>query len=290
MTARTFAAALTLALGITGAGSVLHGCASINTMIAGLEKPTATLQGVKLGNWSADRAVLNFDVQVANPYGVDLPLADIDYSLAAKGASFVTGRAPMTAGAIPAHGSRVITIPAGVVFKDVLAEASGVSLGDVVPYTASLGLSFNTPGGGALRLPIEHSGELPVPSVPKVELAGVQWGEVSLQSAEATLKVNITNTNRFPLELQKLGYALGLEGNTVFTGNVAQSKSLAPGEQTQILIPVKASAAKAGLALLEMVRRRDASYSISGLTELGTRFGPISLPFDQKGTTAMGKK
>jgi LEA14-like dessication related protein len=267
---------------------VATGCSSIDKALSGMDKPSASVQGAHLSNLSPRSASLVFDVKITNPYDADLSLANLDYALAARSTQFLTGQAAIS-GAVPARGSRVVQVPATVVFSDLLAAVSGVKLGQVVPYKADLDLSVNAPAIGPLHLPISHSGELPIPNVPGVELAGIKWGNVSLQSADATIKLRVTNTNDFPVGLAGLNYALQLDGQDVFDGKSAQPLSLNPGESGELDIPVSASASRVGLALVNMVRKAQASYSINGTTDLTTSFGPVSLPFNRSGSAAMSR-
>jgi LEA14-like dessication related protein len=237
---------------------------------------------------SADALDVVFNVKISNPYGVELPLATVDYALAARSATFLSGAAPLS-GTIPAHGARVVKIPARVVYEAVLDAVTGLRLGQIVPYQADLGLSVQAPGMGVVRVPVSHSGEVPIPNVPMIELVGIEWGDVSLQSAAATLKMKLTNTNEFPVDLKKLAYGVQLDGRDVFSGETAKSLSLGAGEAGEIDIPVKVSAARAGLAIFDMVRKTDTGYTVRGATEVGTPFGPISLPFERTGSTGMSR-
>lgn len=264
------------------------GCSTIDKALSGMDKPSASVEGAHLSNLSLRSASLVFDVKISNPYDADLPLANLDYALAARSTQFLTGQAAIS-GAVPARGSRVVQVPATVVFTDLLGAVSGTRLGQVVPYKADLDLSVNAPALGPLHLPITHSGDLPIPNVPGVELADIKWGNVSLDSADATIKLRLTNTNEFPVDLQNLTYALQLEGAEVFSGKTARPLSLKPGQSGDLDIPVSASAGKVGLALVNMVRKAQAGYTMHGTTDLTTPFGPLSIPFDKSGNTPMSR-
>jgi LEA14-like dessication related protein len=281
---RPLRALLFVLLTICGAS----GCSSIDKALSGMSKPSASVEGARLGDLTPQSLGLVFDVKISNPYDVELPLANVDYALAARSTQFLSGKAALS-GTVPAKGSRVVQVPANVVFNDLINAVSGVKLGQVVAYKADLGLSVDAPGVGPLRLPVSHTGELPVPNVPDIELAGIEWGKVSLESADATIKLRLKNTNEFPVNLKNLAYALQLEGKEVFSGKTAQPLSLKAGESGELEIPVSASASRVGVALLNMVRKAHASYTMKGATDLTTPFGPLSLPFERTGDAAMSR-
>ncbi len=188
---RTFAFLMSIA-----AISLLAGCQALHGYLDGMAKPSAHVVGVRLADLNLDSASLIFDVSVDNPYDVALPLTNVDYSLASGGKPFLTGQAPVQ-GSVPAKGSMTVSLPARLQFAQLLTALQDVKPGSLVPYDATLGLSANAPAVGTVSLPLKKSGQLPVPAVPVIELADVQWKGLDLNRAEALLHLNVTNTNRF---------------------------------------------------------------------------------------------
>ncbi len=272
------AVALTLALPLTPA------CDTVQSMLASAPRPTATVRGVSLDDLTTDAATLGFDVEVTNPYRVALPLTAASYRLASGGEPFVQGAANPES-SIPAGGSRTIRLPARVAFRPLLDSLSGVRPGDVVPYDAALELTADAPGVGPLTLPLSHRGELPVPAVPKVELASFQWRELSLDHAEAVMALDITNTNRFPLDLDRLDYRLVLGGTPVANTAIDKAAAFKPGQTQRVEIPLRLTPRNLGLAAFNMLTGSGASYQLDGAIEAGTPFGPVTLPLDAAGRT-----
>jgi len=132
----------------------------------GLAKPTASLKDVKFTSATLQAATLAFDLEVDNPYSTDLPLSDLDYSLASSGQKLLSGAVEL-AGSIPANSSKVLSIPVDVDFLEFIKGLGNIDPGKDIPYEAVLGLAVKTPLGGALRLPIKREGTL---SIPKVSL------------------------------------------------------------------------------------------------------------------------
>ena len=162
---------------LTGLMILFSGCDTLNSIMQ-YEKPTASLAGVSFGEVSLDEAQLLFDVQVKNPYALELPLLNLDYDLQSGGQPLLNGKADV-ATTIPAKSSRVVTLPVSFKYLDLLNALT--SLGDVrpgsqIPYTAKVGLGLDSPIVGTMRLPLTKEGTLNVPTVE--EMAGADWKEL----------------------------------------------------------------------------------------------------------------
>lgn len=266
--------------------TALTGCEAMQGLLADMDKPSARVTGANLQNLTVDGATLAFDIEIGNPYDVPLPLVNLDYGLSSGGANFLSGKANVQ-GSVPAKGKRTITVPATLTFRELLSAAKGVKLGDVVPYAAQMDLSVDAPAVGELKLPLRKEGELPVPNVPQVELASVNWGELTLQNAEAVLAVKVKNTNQFPLDLSAMNYALSLGGKSVADTRVSKAMKLGAGESGTIEIPLRVRPIELGVAAFNMLKSGDATYQLGGDMAVGTPFGPMTLPFNSAGTTKM---
>ncbi len=266
-----------------GAGLALPACQSVKSALEGLDRPSASIAGVRLRDLSLDSVALDFDIDVKNPYGVPLPLTGLDYSVGSGGSSLVSGSAP-SQGVVPASGSKVITLPARVRFADVLSVLRGVKPGSVVPYEASLALFVDAPAAGRLSLPLSHRGELPVPAAPDVSVASLKWDELSFDRAAATIVLEVVNTNQFSAGVSRLSYELSLAGMPVGSGLVKGARTLKPGEREAVTIPVSFSPRSLGLAALEVLQGGDPSYALRGGTTLSTPFGDVEAPLNKAGT------
>lgn len=268
---------------------VFAGCEAVQEVLEGMDKPSAKVTGVNFGSLSMDRANLVFDVAIANPYSVPLPLANLDYGLSSGGASFVSGAAKIE-GSVPAHGSKTIQVPVDLVFADIVRAVSGVRPGKVVPYTADLKLGVDAPGIGPLSLPMRKSGEVPVPAVPRVAIKNIAFDSLGLGGASGTIELEVENTNEFAADLRKMGYSLSLSGTPIVSTSVSKAASFKPGKAEVVSIPISFNPSNLGLAVLNVLRGEGASYSIKGDLDVGTRFGALSMPFDKSGSTSFSRK
>jgi hypothetical protein len=140
-------------------------------------------------------------------------------------------------------------------------------------------------GGGRVSLPISKSGDLPVPAVPEVSLAGLHLGEVGLTKAGATLTLNVKNTNQFAVDLSRLAFALDLSGSRVGSTSLARRVSLKPGDTGVVDIPIELSLAKLGLGAFNALKGKSTGYGLTGDLTVETPFGPVEMPLVGSGTT-----
>lgn len=140
------------------------GCSSMS-----LDKPTASIKGMSIADVNTTGFTMNFDVSVANPNTVELPLSNADYKIALGGVKVVDGKAK-SSGVIPAKGSHSVAVPVTLTYENLLAAKSAiVKSGGNIEYALDGGLSVDTgaPFLGSLRVPLTYSGTLPLRDILK---------------------------------------------------------------------------------------------------------------------------
>lgn len=262
-----------LLLGCVG----LAGCQSVQDMLSSAPKPKAHVIGASIRGLSIENIVLLFDVEVENPYAAALPLADLGYALSSNGKQFLAGSLKPT-GSIPAHGKQVLQVPATVQFASLVSVLKGVKPGAVVPYTADFKLGVDAPVIGHVEVPLSKSGELPVPAVPQVELGTLAVDKLGLDQIRATAKMQVRNTNQFPLDLTKMGVSFALAGQEIGSSRLANPVSLPAGQSGTVEIPLSISPRAVGVGLVNLLRGNQIAYKVAGSLDANSRFGPISLP------------
>ncbi len=153
---------------------LFSGCQALDSLMQ-YEKPTASLAGVSFGDVSLNEAQLLFNVEIKNPYALDLPLLNVDYDLQSSGHPLLNGKADL-ATTIPAKSSKTVTLPISFKYLDLLSALSNlkdVRPGSQIPYTAKVGLGLDSPIVGNMRLPLNKEGTLKVPTVE--DMAGTDW-------------------------------------------------------------------------------------------------------------------
>lgn len=268
--------------------SLVVGCQALEGILQTAPKPTGRIIGTELKNLSLDKIDLVFNVEVANPYAVDLPLLDLVYDVGSGGTSLLQGSIKPS-GAVPARGTSVIQLPARITFASLIRTLKGVRPGSVVPYQADLTLGVDAPVVGRLTLPLSKSGELPVPAAPEVDLSSFEIARLGMDETKATAKLQVKNTNPFALNLSKLNIELALGANKIANTGLANPARIAPGQSVAVDVPLSFSPRAFGLAVMNLLRGNKAAYSLVGSLEAGTPYGPLALPFNRNGNTTITK-
>lgn len=262
------------------------GCDTVTRLIETAPMPSASLTGARLTSLSLDAVGLEFDVQVRNPYSVGLPIVGTTLGLESGGAAIASGSIP-SEGPVPARGSKRVTLPVEVNLTELMSVLRGVKPGQVVPYKAVIELTVDAPVAGTVTLPVETKGELPVPAVPGVRLAGIEWTELSLLRATAVTRLRVENNNRFSVDLRSVQCQLNLAGRSVGELRTQDALSLDGGNSGELEVPLSVSPTEMGMSLLGLLRGTQSGYELTGRISVGTPFGPIEMPFGQSGQVSM---
>lgn len=264
----------------------LGGCGTLERIINRVEKPTVRLAGGSLSSLSLDGATVQLEVDITNPYTVPLPIAAVDLGLSSRANTIVTGRLEEPATIEPKETAR-ITVPVGVTFAELLRALSDVRPGEVLPYETQATVRLNAPGIGPLSFPLAHRGDLPIPTAPSISVERVQFEELTLSNAAATVRIAVSNPNTFAAAFEEFGYALELAGVEVGHGSIAQPVSLPARGGGVIDLPLRFSPRELGLALFQTLMSGEASYRLHGGIDVRTPFGSLDMPYDRSGAAAL---
>jgi LEA14-like dessication related protein len=235
---------------------MMVGCAGLGEIV---QEPQLHFKKVTPSAFSLAGARFNFDFEVHNPNPLGLRLSQVSYHLALN-------RHPLASGtlnegiALPARGSAPLTLPLSLNFKDLLAAAAALGNATTLPYRLS-GKVFV----GPLALPYDVEGDLELPRLPKIELAGVQIRELSLNGARLACQVRLTNRNAIPLELGRLAYQLQLGDIQVAAGETATLAPLKASGSDLLSLDTRIRFREAGMGLLKLLREGGTTaYSLRG--------------------------
>lgn len=268
--------------------ALLAGCESLGPLMDAAPRPSARVVAVNLQNITLDKIDLVFALEISNPYSVNLPLLELGYALGSGGNRLLDGTVKPS-GSIPAGGTQIVQLPVIVQFAPLMQTLKNVRPGSVLPYKADFVLALDTPLLGRMDVPVSKSGEFPVPAMPDVEMASFSIGTLSLDQVSATARLQLKNTNQFPLDLTRLGVAFSLAGQDVARTSLARAVNLAPGQSATLEVPVAFSPRKLGGGLLNLLRGNQIAYKVAGAVEAKSRFGPLALPYSRIGNTPIIK-
>ncbi|TYJ28455.1 hypothetical protein E1A91_A07G261300v1 [Gossypium mustelinum] len=190
----------------------------------GFGKPTADVAEIHLPCINLEKAEIVVDVIIKNLNPVPIPLVDIDYLIESDGRKLISGLIP-DAGTIHAHVDLIVDVP---VF-------------------------------GRLTLPLEKTGEIPIPYKPDIDMEKIHFERFYWEETIAVLHLKLENKNDFDLGLNALDYEVWLSEDF-------------------------------GSALWDMIRGKRTGYSMKGHINVDTPFGALKLPISKEGGTTRLKK
>lgn len=255
----------------------------------GFGKPTADVAGVHIPHISLERADLVVDVLIKNPNPVPVPLVDIDYLIDSDGRKLVSGLIP-DAGTIHAHGQETVKIPVSLVFDDIKSTYRDIKPGSIIPYLVRVILLIDVPIIGRIKLPLEKSGEIPVPYKPDVDVEKIKFHRFSFEETTATLHLKLENKNDFDLDLNMLEYEMWLGDDSIASAELTESAKIEKQGITKMQIPFSFRPKELGSAVWDMIRGRGTGYTIKGKIDVDTPFGNMKLPISKEGGTTRLKK
>ncbi|XP_077234140.1 uncharacterized protein LOC143876288 [Tasmannia lanceolata] len=255
----------------------------------GFGKPTADVTAVHIPSIGLKKADLVIDVLITNPNPIPIPLVDINYLIESDGRKLVSGLIP-DGGTVHAHGTETVKVPLTLIFDDIKSTYNDIKGGSIIPYKVRLELIVDVPVIGNITLPLEKTGEIPVPYKPDVDLEKIKFDRFSFEETSATLHLKLENKNDFDLGLNALDYEVWLGEVSIGGANLSKSAKIDKNGNGVIEVPILFRPKDFGSALWDMIRGRGTGYSMKGNIDVDTPFGPMKLPFNREGGSTKLKK
>ncbi|CAA3003906.1 uncharacterized protein LOC111403298 isoform X1 [Olea europaea var. sylvestris] len=255
----------------------------------GFGKPTADVTGIHIPHINLEKADIVVDILVKNPNPIPIPLIDINYLIESDGRKLVSGLIP-DAGTIHAHGSETVKIPVCLIYDDIKNTYDDIKPGSIIPYKIKVDLIVDVPVFGRLTLPLEKTGEIPIPYKPDMDVEKIKFEKFSIEETIANLHLKLENKNDFDLGLNALDYEVWLCDVSIGGAELAKTAKLEKNGITYIDIPITFKPKDCGSALWDMIRGRGTGYSMKGNIDVDTPFGAMKLPISKEGGTTRLKK
>ncbi|TXG72960.1 hypothetical protein EZV62_001539 [Acer yangbiense] len=255
----------------------------------GFGKPTADVTGIHIPKINLERADIVVDVLIKNPNPVPIPLIDINYLIESDGRKLISGLIP-DAGTIHAHGEETVKIPVSLIYDDIKSTYADIKPGSIIPYKIKVDLIVDVPVFGRLTLPLEKTGEIPIPYKPDIDVEKIKFERFSFEETVAILHVKLENKNDFDLGLNSLDYEVWLSDVSIGGAELSKSTTLDKNGISYIDIPITFRPKDFGSALWDMIRGKGTGYTMKGHIDVNTPFGAMKLPIDKEGGTTRLKK
>jgi len=229
-----------------------------------LDPPVLRIDSLLPTGMDATGVTLQLAGRIENPNAIALAVSHVDYALELDGRPAGGGRVTSDV-RLPARAAVPVLVPARLRWADVPDLVTLLAARVSVPVRVS-GVSV-VPGAGAL--PYEARGEVVLPKLPRVALAGTALRESNLLSTTVELRLEIENPNDFPLPAGHLAYDLSLSGVSVAR---AASHALAgiPARGREIVvIPARFSTVGAAAGVLSSALGGRGEVAVSGRAGYG---------------------
>uniref|UniRef100_A0A2N9IM95 Water stress and hypersensitive response domain-containing protein n=1 Tax=Fagus sylvatica TaxID=28930 RepID=A0A2N9IM95_FAGSY len=141
-----------------------------------------------------------------------------------------------------------------------------------------------------LTIPLEKTGEIPIPYKPDIDIEKIKFERFSMEETVAILHLKLENKNDFDLGLKDLDYEVWLCDMSIGVVDLAKSAKLDKNGITYIDIPITFRPKDFGSALWNMIRGKGTGYSMKGNILVDTPFGEMKLPISKEGGTTRLKK
>lgn len=252
--------------------SFLASCATLQGIVD-VQKPTARVAGVSLGDLNLEQATLLVDVAVANPNGFALDAAGFDLDLTVAGQQLASVAQPDSAVSVPAQGEESVQLPVTLKFSEIAAAIGGLSGKNTIDYALDGNVIMNIPVMGDVKLPLSFADVLPVPKLPDIKFSNVSLSDVSWSGAKMLVSLDVTNPNAFGIDLNSLAYNLQAEGKSLGSGAIENIK-LEQGQAQTVDIPFEVSLTNLGISLFRMLSGGDAvKVGLDGSADIAPDIG-----------------
>lgn len=264
----------------------IGGCQSIKDLANSIQKPTLSINDVRIESFDFQEMQLVYDVKVNNPNAASLKMLGYDYSLDINGNSFLQGE--QTTGIdIKASDASIIEVPVAVNFQELFRTVKGVAQQDESSYSFLSTLVFELPVLGQTEIPVSKKGNIPVIKLPKLSIESLKVEDISLSSADLNLKLQFDNPNGFGLNINELTYDFEVDGNNWASGKTLQGIRVKNNGTTELDIPISLNIAQLGISAYRMLQgsntpdyKLEGNFSFDALHEL---LGTTNFSFERSG-------
>jgi LEA14-like dessication related protein len=273
------------------ASVALAGCAGL--LRSAVARPSVSVRDARLSSLSFQGADLQFDLAVSNPNRFGLRLGGLEYALNVEGASVLRGRQDASL-ALEPNATSSLSLPVTLRYADLWKALTQVVSRRDTDYTLEATLAFDLPAGQTLRVPLRHTGKVPVLRMPKVRLDHLSLRDVGLQGADLAVALAVENPNDVPAILDGLDYGLELSGTPIGRARSDARVEVAPNATRTVTIPVRVDLARLGTAVASLLRSgQRVDYRLDGTAEVTAAlpaFAPSDLPFEDAGQATVRRE
>ena len=272
---------------------LLTGCAGLGGIFEE-RRPKVSVEGVRIAGFDFQGIELRFDLKVDNPNPVGITLGGLDYDFRLQGSSFLKGEQPLGL-KLAAKASSQVEVPFKLGYRQLKESYQALASSNMAEYELLLGLGFDVPALGRVRIPVEYEDKIPLPRLPQVSLDSIGFNGIGSRGDRLELSVNlqVENPNDFALLLDQLAYTLELDGRQVGGVRLNDRWEIRENGKGVLRLPISLDFLKLGNALYSLLLNGGSlDYHLIGAmagASTDPQFGRFNLPLEQSGTTNLVK-
>lgn len=261
----------------------LSSCALLQD-VTQIQAPRVSFEDVRYTGISFDAIDFAVDVNIHNYNPVSINFSGFDYQFDINGNSFLTGQQDY-AFSIASMDRTTVQIPVSVNFQDLYNTVSSLLTEDQASYRMAGGVSFDVPVLGQLRIPFSKSGKFPAVKLPDISVNSLRVTRLDVSGADIALNLSIANPNAFELLLNRIDYALQINGRNWIQGVGQQQTRIAKNSSAPISLGMSLDFIQVGLTLYQILSgQNQVNYQLQGSLDVGS-----SLPLLQQATIPLNR-
>jgi len=200
-------------------------CQSISSVI---QEPKLSLKSVDIANINLSSIDLITRIDIENPNSFTLPAPKIDWALAINTNSFIKG---VFSGSKSINRNEIVTVdlPINITYDALYKTFSSLVNTKEAAYNIALGISFPLPILENISYPLNYSGQLPLPQLPKLLSGSVGVAKMDFSGLTLACVANIENPNNFAVPLPKMDWDYSVSGKSLLKSSNTKTGQIAAG-------------------------------------------------------------
>lgn len=248
------------------AALIISGCASVPTLQS--LTPEAKVSSTRLAGLTMQAASVEALIDIENKAPLNLTTKNLQLDLQVAGQSIaeVLINEPVS---IAANGSKTIAVPINLPYQALFNAASELKGANEFEFALVGSTAFPIPGFGDARVPLNFTGRLPIPQLPKITLDEVVLSELGVRKTVMDVYIGIENPNVFPLTLTDFNIKMDANNNRLLDVRALQDIQVSGGESVRKKFPLTLQIDRAGLMLYQAILGQEAiEWDINGRTDI----------------------
>jgi len=198
-------------------------CQTLNSVI---QEPALSLKSVDIANITLNGIDLVTHIDIENPNSFTLPTPKIDWAVAINANSFINGI--FSGGKSITQKEKVtVDIPISITYDALYKAFTSLVNNKEAAYNIALGISFPLPILENKVFPLNYSGQLPLPQLPKLLSGSVGVAKMDFSGLTLACVANIENPNDFAIPLPKMDWDYSVSGKSLLKSTNTKAGQIA---------------------------------------------------------------